>query len=196
LLEPYGGQVLGLSVGQTTLLTALSSGGTLVGLALAARALGRGDDPARLAGMGALAGIAAFALVVLSAPVQSVPLFCLGAALIGFGNGLFAVCTMTAAMAITRGGKSGIALGAWGAVQASAAGLGILVAGAIRDGIGRLAMAGDLGAGLASPATGYSIVWHIEIALLFMSLVALGPLARRTPDVSARARFGLTEFPT
>jgi len=32
--------------------------------------------------------------------------------------------------------------------------------------------------------------------LLFGSLIALGPLARRTQDVQPRARFGLTEFPT
>jgi MFS transporter, BCD family, chlorophyll transporter len=109
---------------------------------------------------------------------------------------LFAVCTLTAAMSIVIDGKSGIALGAWGAVQATAAGIGIIVSGAIRDGVGSLAMSGALGPGMASPFTGYSIVWHLEIALLFMSLIALGPLARRTPVAHHRARFGLAEFPT
>ena len=196
LLEPYGGQVLGLSVGETTALTALSSAGTLLGLGLAARALGRGSDPARFAGLGALFGILAFAMVVFSAPLHSVPLFCLGATTIGFGGGLFSVCTLTAAMTLGENGQSGLALGAWGAVQASAAGLGILLSGGIRDGIGGLAMAGALGPGFVDPSTGYSIVWHIEIGLLFLSLIALGPLARRTSDFSNRARFGLTEFPT
>lgn len=196
LLEPYGGQVLGLSVGATTGLTALASAGTLAGLALAARRLGRGQDPARLAGLGALAGIIAFALVVFSAPLHSVALFCIGVSLIGFGAGLFSVCTLTAAMALGEDGQSGLALGAWGAVQATAAGTGILLSGAIRDGIGGLAMAGALGPGFIDPSTGYSIVWHIEIGLLFMALVALGPLARRSSEKSSRARFGLTEFPT
>ncbi|MFZ4688951.1 MAG: BCD family MFS transporter [Polymorphobacter sp.] len=196
LLEPYGGQVLGLGVGATTALTALSSAGTLVGLALAARSLARGGDPARLAGLGALAGIIAFAMVVFSAPLHSIALFCMGASAIGFGAGLFAVSTLTTAMTLGDAGQSGLALGAWGAVQASAAGLGILVSGGIRDGIGALAMAGALGPGFVDPSTGYSIVWHIEIGLLFASLVALGPLARRASETSHRARFGLTEFPT
>jgi BCD family chlorophyll transporter-like MFS transporter len=196
LLEPYGGQVLGLSVGSTTALTALSSAGTLAGLALAARGLGRGGDPARLAGIGALVGILAFALVVFSAPLRSVPLFCAGATLIGFGAGLFSVCTLTAAMTLGEEGQSGLALGAWGAVQATAAGTGILISGAIRDIIGKMAMAGTLGPGFIDPSTGYSIVWHLEIGLLFMSLVALGPLARRASENTNRARFGLTEFPT
>jgi MFS transporter, BCD family, chlorophyll transporter len=196
LLEPYGGQVLGLAVGQTTALTALAAMGTLMGLAMAANGLALRQEPARLAGYGALAGIFAFALVVLSAPLHSVALLCLGTAGIGFGNGLFAVCTLTAAMALGEEGGSGLALGVWGSVQATAAGLGILASGAIRDGIGAMAMAGTLGPGLVDPATGYSMVWHIEIALLFGSLIALGPLARRPQDASPRARFGLTEFPT
>jgi BCD family chlorophyll transporter-like MFS transporter len=196
LLEPYGGQVLGLSVGATTALTAIASAGTLVGLALAARGLGQGRDPVRMAGLGAVTGIMAFALVVFSAPLQSVPLFCLGVGLIGFGAGLFSVSTLTVAMTLGDEGQSGLALGAWGAVQATAAGLGILLSGVIRDGVGALAMAGRLGPGLVDPSTGYSIVWHLEIALLFLCLVALGPLARRTSENPSRASFGLTEFPT
>ena len=39
LLEPYGGQILHLSVAATTALTALLAGGSLIGFALAARAL-------------------------------------------------------------------------------------------------------------------------------------------------------------
>ena len=42
----------------------------------------------------------AFALVVFAYPAGSVAAFCLGAFLIGFGGGLFAVGTLTAVMAI------------------------------------------------------------------------------------------------
>ncbi len=45
LLEPYGGEILGLSVSATTLLTASSAMGALVGFWLAARWLGRGHGP-------------------------------------------------------------------------------------------------------------------------------------------------------
>ncbi len=196
LLEPYGGHVLGLTVGQTTALSALWSAGMIAGFAFAGRALDRKADPFRLAGLGTVIGIAAFAVVVLSAPLKSALLLCIGAGGIGLGGGLFCVGTLIAAMALARPGKSGLALGAWGSVQASAAGVAILVSGALRDGFGALAMSGRLGAGFIDPASGYSFVWHVEIALLFATLIALGPLARRTPDVSHRARFGLTEFPT
>ena len=69
--SPMGGEILGLSVGATTALTALLAGGTLGGFALAARALGRGHDPHRLAAYGALVGIVAFSVVIFAAPLNS-----------------------------------------------------------------------------------------------------------------------------
>ncbi|MBY0568750.1 MAG: BCD family MFS transporter [Hyphomonadaceae bacterium] len=198
LLEPYGAQVLGLSVGETTALTALWSWGALCGFALAAHRLGEGDECHRLAGYGALVGIIAFSLVIFAAPLNSTPLFCVGVAGIGFGGGLFAVGTLTAAMALTRDGQSGLALGAWGAVQATAAGIGIAVGGALRDVVGGLAESGALGAALAGPATGYGFVYHLEIGLLFAALIAIGPLARHASahPQNTTTKFGMAEFPT
>jgi MFS transporter, BCD family, chlorophyll transporter len=195
LLEPYGGQIMQLGVGDTTALTAVLAGGTLAAFALAARRLGRGADPYRLAASGALAGLAAFSAVIFAAPLESPLLFRAGTALIGFGGGLFAVGTLTAAMSLEHKGHSGLALGAWGAVQASAAGVAIALGGAIRDAVSGLATQGALGPALAGPATGYSFVYHIEIALLFATLVAIGPLVQSAPRARPSSRFGLAEFP-
>ncbi len=210
LLEPYGGQILHLGVGATTLLTALVAGGSLAAFAVAARALQRGADPHRLAAHGALVGVAAFAAVIFAEPLQSAGLFRAGAALIGFGGGLFSVATLTVAMGLDAPAPQaladaagaaalghGLALGAWGAVQATAAGGAIALGGALRDIVSTLATQGALGSALASPAIGYSFVYHLEIALLFATLVAIGPLVR--PAGAHRsapsARFGLAEFP-
>lgn len=197
LLEPYGGEVLHLSVSATTALTALLAGGSLAGFALAARWLARGLDPYRLAAVGALAGIFAFSAVIFAAPFDSPLLFRIGTAFIGFGGGLFAVATMTAAMALAQDGESGLALGAWGAVQTTAAGLAIAFGGAIRDIVGGLAQKGALGEALTHASAGYGVVYHIEIALLFITLVAIGPLVRPTSQTAAQPpfKFGLAEFP-
>jgi BCD family chlorophyll transporter-like MFS transporter len=197
LLEPYGAEILRLSVGETTALTALFAAGSLAGFAISARRLGKGADPYRVAAIGALAGLAAFSAVIFSAPLMSPLLFRIGAALIGFGGGLFAVGTLTAAMGLAQNGENGLALGAWGAVQATAAGLGIAGGGAIRDVMSAMAGGGHLGPALANPATGYSIVYHIEIALLFATLAVIGPLVRsRHPTVSPnKMQFGIAEFP-
>jgi BCD family chlorophyll transporter-like MFS transporter len=197
LLEPYGGQIMHLGVGATTTLTALLAGGTLAACAAAARALRRGVDALRLAAAGALVGLFAFPCVILAAPLDSALLFRTGTALIGFGGGLFAVGTLSAAMGLERGGQHGLALGAWGAVQASAAGGAIALGGALRDVVCGLAASGVLGPALDGPVVGYGFVYHIEIALLFATLAAIGPLAHRAraADTPPSSRFGLAEFP-
>lgn len=197
LLEPYGGEILNLSVSATTQLTAIFAAGTLAGFAIAARRLMHGGEPHRLAGFGALIGVFAFAAVIFADPLASPLLFRIGAGLIGLGGGLFSVCTMTAAMAIAKDHDSGIALGAWGAVQASAAGGAIAFGGALRDIVGELSVSGALGPAFSTSATGYSAVYHIEILLLFATLAAIGPLARfaEPPQVQPEGRFGLASFP-
>jgi BCD family chlorophyll transporter-like MFS transporter len=51
--------------------------------------------------------------------------------------------------------------------------------GALRDLVSQLGAAGSLGAAFAEPAASYSVVYHIELLLLFVTLVAVGPLVRR-----------------
>ena len=197
LLEPYGGEVLHLSIAGTTTLTAILAAGSLLGFMLAARLLGRGWDPHRLAGYGAVVGVFAFAAVIFADPLASTLLFRIGTGLIGFGGGLFAVGTLTAAMNLAEGDGAGLALGAWGAVQATAAGLAIALGGAIRDVVTTLGAQGALGQAMTGPAAGYGVVYHLEIALLFITLVAIGPLVRHTGHAAENrpSKFGLAEFP-
>ena len=131
-----------------------------------------------MAASGAVVGIAAFSAVVFAAPLGSTQLFATGVTLIGIGGGLFAHGTLTASMAKAGPEDTGLALGAWGAVQASAAGLAIAASGILRDAGSALAVSGALGEGMSDPSVGYLIVYHIEIALLFATLVAIGPLVR------------------
>ncbi|WP_293858562.1 BCD family MFS transporter [uncultured Alsobacter sp.] len=185
LLEPYGGQILKLSVSQTTALTAALAAGGIVGLMLAARRLNNGADPHRVAALGVLAGIAAFSAVIFAAPLSSGPLFAAGVTLIGFGAGLFGHGTLTGTMAAARdSGESGLALGAWGAAQATAAGIAIAAGGVLRDVIAERGSSGALGEVMADPSVPYSVVYHIEILVLFVALVALGPLVRRRRDAA------------
>ncbi len=199
LLEPYGGEILALSVGATTSLTGGWALGTLLGFALAGRMLGRGFRALRIAGYGLAVGILAFLLIMFAAPLDLAILLAIGALAIGFGNGLFAVGTLVAVMALSRGGASGIALGAWGAVQATCAGIAILVGGILRDVVAYFALSDALGTTLATRASGYGAVYFLEILLLLATLIVIGPLVgREQPDEnsSERGAFGLAEFPT
>ncbi|MBJ7533908.1 PucC family protein [Rhodomicrobium vannielii ATCC 17100] len=172
LLEPYGGQILHLSVSATTKLTATLAVGGLLGFALASRVLSRGFDPFRMAFYGALVGIPAFLAVIMAAPASQPWLFVVGTSLIGFGAGLFGHGTLTATMNLAPKDQTGLALGAWGAAQATAAGFAVASGGIIRDIISNW---GDQSFG---PATGYIVVYSIEIVLLLAALIAMIPLLR------------------
>jgi len=196
VLEPYGGAILGLSVASTSLLTAGMALGSFTAFAIAARLLQRGVDPYRLAAIGLLTGICAFSAVIFAAPLDSSLLFRFGNFLIGLGGGLFAVSTLVVAMGLESSGCAGLALGAWGAMQASAGGLAVGLGGTLRDGFEALAAHGWLGAAMSEPQVAYSVVYHLEIALLFGTLIAIGPLVRRAgAPRPSRQRFGLAEFP-
>ena len=201
LLEPYGAEILGLSVGSTTWLTACNAMGALVGFMLAGKWMAGGQDMFRMASRGILVGVIAFLMVVFAAPLQSGLMFYLGAWCIGLGAGLFAVSTLTAAMSLPEQGVAGrgLVLGAWGAAQATAAGLSIAVGGGLRDTIGAYAINGGFGQIFATPAFGYASVYLIEIVVLFATLIALAPLVRVTlfnPQTKSNtAPMGLIDFP-
>lgn len=168
LLEPYGGEILHLSVSTTTMLTATLALGGLIGFAWASRVLSRGQDAYRMASWGAWVGVPAFVAVIASAPLASPVLFALGIFLIGLGGGLFAHGTLTATMQLAPREHIGLAMGAWGAVQATAAGVGMAAGGLVRDGV----------ALSSSSVLGYSAVYGLEILLLALTLWAMAPMMR------------------
>jgi MFS transporter, BCD family, chlorophyll transporter len=97
----------------------------------------------------------------------------------GFGAGLFGHGTLTLTMNRAPAGQAGLALGTWGAVQATAAGLAMGFGGLLADGFSALANTGIWGPGPASPAAGYAAVYALELVLLGLTLVLLWPLLKR-----------------
>ncbi len=179
LLEPFGGQVLRFGVGATTKLTALLALGGLIGFGYASFALGRGADPYRMARLGALVGLPAFVLVIAAAPLDLPVLFLVGNFLVGAGGALFGHGTLTATMNRAPAEQAGLALGAWGAVQATAAGVGVALSGALRDLVNAALGSGPGPWGLTGAANGYLAVYALEIALLVIAIAATLPLIRR-----------------
>ena len=171
LLEPFGGEILHLTVGVTTALTATLALGGLSGFAWASRILSRGFDPFRMAIWGTYVGIPAFLLVIGSALTGATWMFVFGTLLIGFGAGIFGHGTLTATMNLAPKDQAGLALGAWGAVQATAAGVAVAWGGIMRD----------LVAHVSNSASGYLSVYVLEAALLLVTMVAMVPLLRSQP---------------
>ena len=173
LLEPFGGQVLGMTVAETTRLTVVLAGGTLLGFGFASGWLGKGGRPVDVAFFGALIGIPAFGLIIVSAIQLSSVLLIAATFGTGVGAGLFSHGTLTATMRAAPRAQIGLALGAWGAVQTTSAGVAIAFGGVVRDMIAT-DMNGASFAGVLGPAAAYVPVFGLEVALLALAaLVAL-----------------------
>jgi BCD family chlorophyll transporter-like MFS transporter len=184
LLEPYGGQALGFSVAETTRLTALFAGGTLMGFGIASRALSVGGAPERLAIFGAMVGLPGFAAIIMSSAYGGAFVFCTGTLAIGLGAGLFGHGTLTATIRNAPKGQIGLALGAWGAVQATCAGIGVVLAGIVRD----ILVSTSDSAGLQI-STPYNVVFTIEMAFLVVAILIAIPLViRRDAEKTSRRR--------
>ena len=198
ILEPYGGEILAMSVSETTLLTTFSSSGAFLAFGLAAYILNKNINPNRLAAFGALVGIVGFSFIVFSEPTKIIEFFIVGVFLIGFGGGLFSISCLTAAMHINFGGFSGLVLGTWGAIQALSMGTGIALGGLLRDFTEYILSLDTVSQTVLPPnLAGYLGVYHLEIFLLFFVLVVIGPLAGKprgflTPNSK---KFGLARFP-
>ena len=126
----------------------------------------------KMAWAGALVGIPAFGAVILSAQGPMTLLFVTAVLAIGFGAGLFSHGTLTATMRSAPREHTGMALGAWGAVQATAAGIGVALGGIIRDTI-----KGWPGYDVA-PAMTYIPVFAIEMLFLIFAAFAIYPVLR------------------
>ncbi|WP_299191551.1 PucC family protein [uncultured Litoreibacter sp.] len=174
LLEPYGGQVLGMSVAQTTKLTAVLASGSLIGFALASRVLSKGASPVNMSFYGAAVGLPAFAAIIASAQLNAPMVFVLATLAAGFGAGLFGHGTLTATMRSAPKEQIGLSLGAWGAVQATAAGVGVAAGGIIRD-----VMVSLPSAATAPPQTAYIPVFALELVFLAAALIAIYPLMKK-----------------
>lgn len=198
LLEPYGGEILKFTVAETTALTAIMAFGAVIAFAWSANVMRANTDPIKLASHGVIVGILGFALIAAASINQSAFLFRVGVMMIGFGEGLFGVGTLSFAMNIRDASQHGIALGAWGAVFATAEGLSFAVSGVAKDWLSHLVARGALGPNITSAAAPYTAVYLTEIVVLMATLIPLYSLLRREPvqdSVDSTRSFGLADIP-
>ncbi|MBX0326372.1 BCD family MFS transporter [Oscillochloris sp. ZM17-4] len=171
LLEPFGAQAFGMSVRETTQLTATWGGATLVALLLQGLVLSRFMSKKAGATLGgALAALGLF-LIALSGAISSQTLFVPAIALLGFGTGIATTTNLALMLDMTTPEQVGLFIGAWGVADSMARGLGNLLAGGVRD---------IAGFAIQSPAGGYVTVFLLEGLMLCVAMAML-----RRIDVSA-----------
>ena len=188
VLEPFGGLAFGLTLAETTRLSAWQNGGIFCGMVLTAVAGGflgrRHPGTLRVTAMaGAVLSAIGLAILALApaAGLEAHTVFPL-AAILGIGLGAFTISAIGAMMAMAGAGgdgRAGLRMGVWGAAQALAFGLGGLVAGICVD---LVALAtGEM-------VFGYAVVFAGQ-ALLFALAAMLARNAIRLTGETATSAF-------
>ncbi len=187
ILEPFAGVVFGFTPGETTKLSGVQHGGTLIGMALvpligAIYPRSRGNLQIWTVG-GCLAS--AIALLCLAAAAVVGPLWPLRETvfMLGVTNGAYAVAAIGSMMALVSAGgekREGVRMGLWGAAQAFAFGIGGFL-GTLASDIARYV--------LTSPALSYSTVFASE-AGLFVVAAFMAVWVHRAPAKSV-SRLGV-----
>ena len=166
LLEPYGAQILGMSVTATTLLTALWGVAMIVAVVIAGWWLWTKGQSGRLLLTGALVGMAGFLTVTSAGYIGSDLLFEAGVACIGFGRGLFIVGSIATVMSLADRAHTGLFMGIWGVVQSLAQGFGTIGGGVARDMVG--ASTGNILWGYVAVYAAASVFLFIMVAYMLV----------------------------
>ncbi|WP_420132170.1 BCD family MFS transporter [Rhodopseudomonas sp.] len=183
ILEPFAGAVFAFTPGETTKLSSVQHGGTLLGMALvpligALLPKTRGNLKVWtvggcIASALALLGLSTAAMVGGSWPLRE------NVFLLGVTNGAYAVAAIGSMMELVSAGgekREGVRMGLWGAAQAIAFGIGGFI-GTLASDVARLV--------LSSPALSYASVFAAEAGLFVVSAV-MAVWVHRAQQRSAR----------
>lgn len=164
LLEPFGGEVLGLSIRATSMFNAYLMVGTIAAMWWGGVWLIPRRGKAEATALGAWIQVAAFGLLAACAALNLVWLSFAAVSVLGFGMGLFTVGGVALMMDMTQAGQAGLFVGSWTLAQALARGPAAIAGGGLHD----LAVA--LG---AAPGGAYAAVFVAEAMGLALAVYLL-----------------------
>ena len=169
VLEPFGGDVFGLTVEETTRFSSYWGAGILVAMIVTAIATRRRrpEEQVRPATIGLGVMIVGLALLTLSGLTAMRELVIPSLTVFGLGFGAYTIGGFSLIMAFTASQQAGSYLGLWTMTQLIARGIGIGLGGVVRD--VALSLTG-------SPALSYASVFILEAIGLGACIVLLARL--------------------
>lgn len=180
LLEPYGGLVLGMSVGGTTRLTMYWGLGVLASMLLSGIFLIKWLGHMNLMRTGIIVSILVFIGLIITGMAGNASIFKNLVFVMGLGTGLAGAGMLSSMISFTTPIRAGMLMGVWGVANMVGHAVGNLLGGAIVDGV-RFATGNAL--------TAYSSLFAMEAVMLGIALYLTTKLDVNT----AKARAEETE---
>jgi BCD family chlorophyll transporter-like MFS transporter len=166
ILEGYGAQVFGMSIGARTQLNAYWGSGTLIGLLLAGFWIGPRLGKLGCARLGCRLIVASLLLLVLTGLTARVPLLSVVMVLFGLAAGIGTNGALSLMLDLTLPQVAGTFVGVWGLAQAMSRALGKLIGGGLLD-LGRRLPIGE------GDFPAYALVLLVETLVAAMALLLL-----------------------
>ncbi|MEN9222382.1 MAG: BCD family MFS transporter [Thermostichus sp. BF3_bins_97] len=166
VLEPYGGDVFGMTVAQSTQLNAFWSLGILAGIVLTGFLIVPRLGKQRAARLGCLLVAGSFLFTILSGFTGNPLLLQLCMILFGLASGITTNGAISLMLDLTAAETAGTFIGAWGLSQAMSQALSTLIGGALLD-VGRMLFP-------SSPVLTYATVFGVEAAVMLLAVYLLG----------------------
>ena len=161
VLEPFGGEVFGMTISESTRLNAFWGIGTLMGLSatgfLIVPRLGKHNT----AKLGCFLVAASFALIILTGFTANPKLLNLVMILFGLASGIVTTGAISLMLDLTAAETAGTFVGAWGLAQAMARAVAAVLGGAALD-LGRVIF--------GSPIWAYSFVFALPIVGMIIAV--------------------------
>ncbi len=162
LLEPYGALVLGMSVSETTRLTAWWGGGVLIAMLLSGGFLLKVAGHLRLLRIGLVSTVLVFAGVIATGFAGNPDAFRVLVAVMGLGTGLAGAGLLGGIATFATSVRAGMLMGVWGMASLFGKAAGSLVGGVVVDSV-RLVT--------GAPFPAYATVFAGEAILLAIAFV-------------------------
>lgn len=154
VLEPYGGEVFGMSIAESTRLNAFWGLGTLIGIATTGFLIVPRIGKHRTAKLGCYAVAASFVLIILAGFSANPRMLNLAMLIFGLASGVTTNGAISLMLDLTAAETAGTFVGAWGLAQAMSRAVAAVLGGAALD-AGRVLF--------GSPVLAYSFVFALPI---------------------------------
>lgn len=167
VLEPYGGQVFGMTYAETTMLNSFWGIGTLVGLSSTGFLIVPRIGKQATARLGCILVAACFVLILLAGFTRNPMLLRLSMLIFGVASGITTTGAISMMLDLTAAETAGTFIGAWGLAQAMARAIATVSGGAVLT-IGKQLFSTNL-------VLAYGLVFALQATGM---LVAVGLLSR------------------
>lgn len=164
VMEPYGGEVFGMCIAETTKLNVPFGSGTLIGIGATGFLLLPRLGKKKTTKYGCIAAAISLSLVILAGFTANPGILKTGLLFFGLSSGVITAGATSLMLDLTVAETAGTFIGAWGLSQAMARGLATVLGGGILN-LGKVFF--------NSPALAYSLVFIIQAVGMIIAVILL-----------------------